>query len=80
MEACLEKLERRVEGLKAAIDEVAAVERAMLVKRRLFVDGRNESTHELAFTSWTKVVHEVCVESRKRRNEPRLTGFGKLFW
>ncbi|KAI7083714.1 hypothetical protein KC356_g7346 [Hortaea werneckii] len=78
MEACLEKLQRRVERLKVAIDEVAAVERAMLVKRRLFVDDRNESTHELAFTSWTNVVHEVCVESRKRRNEPRLTGFSKF--
>lgn len=78
MEACLEKLERRIERLKIAIDEVAAVERAMLMQRRLFVDDKNESTHELAFTSWTNVVHEFCVESRKRRSELRLTGLSKL--
>ncbi|KAI7307033.1 hypothetical protein KC315_g13940 [Hortaea werneckii] len=78
MEACLGKLERRIARLKVAIDEVAAVERTMLMKRQLFVDDKNESTHELAFTSWTNVVHEFCVESRKRRSEPRLTGLSKL--
>ncbi|KAI7222720.1 hypothetical protein KC333_g948 [Hortaea werneckii] len=56
METCLRKLERRITRLKVAIDEVAAVERAMLMKRQLFVDDKNESTHELAFTSWTNVV------------------------
>lgn len=78
MEACLERLERRIERLKRAIDEVAAVERDMLMKRQLFADDGNDSTHELAFTSWTNVVHEVCVESRKRRSGPRSTGLSKL--
>lgn len=78
MEAGLERLERRIERLKRAIDEVAAVERDMLMKRQLFVDDGNESTHEFAFTSWTNVVHEICVESRKRRSGPRSTGLSKL--